>query len=155
MRQGQSTAQFYAGAYGPGFGGPTANFGPWGNPATRIPAAPTARQFPGRNQPGAAPITPLEEYVWAGVGVETFNPANAVALGLPPNVTGVQVDEVLRGSRGERGGVMAGDLIREINGTQVYDVDSFANLVTAQRLTGGVLLINRSGRSVYLTVPEM
>jgi hypothetical protein len=155
MRRRQSAAQLYPGAYGPGFGGATANFGPWGNPAARMPAAPTAGQLPGGNQPGAAPLTPLEEYVWAGIGVETFNPANAVALGLPPNVTGVQADEVLRGSRGERGGVMAGDLIREINGTQVYDVDSFANLVTAQRLTGGVLLINRSGRSMYVTVPEM
>jgi S1-C subfamily serine protease len=99
-------------------------------------------------------MTPLEEFVWAGIAVEAFNAAGAAALGLPPNVTGVKVDVVQRGSRGDRGGVMSGDLICEVNGTQIYDVDSFSNLVTAQGLTGGVLLINRSARSMYVTVPE-
>lgn len=149
----QFTGQLYSGAYGPGYGGATARFAPPGNLAARMPMTP-APGLPGRNLPGAVRPTPLEEFVWAGIAVETFNPADAAALGLPPNVTGVRVDDVMRASRGDRGGVRAGDLIREVNGTQIFDVDSFANLVTAQGLTGGVLLINRSGRSMYVTVPE-
>lgn len=152
------TGQFYSGMYGPGFGGVTANFAPPLNPGNfarpRNPAGPAIGLPGGRNLPGGMRMTPLEEFIWAGIAVETFNPANAAALGLPPNVTGVKVDDVMRGSRGDRGGIMPGDLIREINGTQIYDVDSFSNLVTAQGLTGGVLLINRSSRSMYVTVPE-
>ncbi len=105
--------------------------------------------------PGAAPVTALEEFTWAGISVETLNPADAPSLGLAPNVTGVQVDEVLRGSRSDRAGVLQRDVIRELNGMAVYDVDSFANLVTGQRLAGGVLLINRRGKSMYVTVPEV
>jgi len=123
-------------------------------PGQPAPAWTGGQQLPGQNLPGAQPLTPLEEFSWAGIGVETFNPTNAAGVGVAPNATGVLVDDVLRASRGERGGVLAGDLIREINGFQVFDVDSFANVVQAQGLTGGVLLVNRNGRSMYVTVPE-
>ena len=145
----QYTGQLYPGIYGPGFSGAAANFAP-----PRNPASPAIGLPGGRNLPGGTRMIPLEEFVWAGISVETFNPAGATALGLPPNVTGVKVDDVMRGSRGDRGGVMPGDLIREVNGTQIYDVDSFSNLVTAQGLTGGVLLVNRFAKSIYVTVPE-
>lgn len=116
---------------------------------------PGIQQLPGQNAPGAVRLTPLEEFSWAGMEMVTFNPANAASMGLPSNITGVQVEEVLRGSRANRGGMLARDLIREINGFAVYDVDSFANVVAAQKLTGGVMRINRNGRSMYVTVPEM
>jgi hypothetical protein len=128
----------------------------WGLTQT-APNAPTTTGWPGlpgQNLPGAGRAVPLEEFFWAGIAVEGFSPAAAGALGLPPNVTGVLVDDVLLGSLGDRGGVRAGDLIREINGFAIYDADSFANVVNAQKLTGGVLLVNRNGRSIYLTVPE-
>ena len=107
------------------------------------------------NMPGVMKTIPLEEYTWAGIDAATFNPAEAVALGLPANIAGVLVDEVARGSKGDRAGVMTGDLIQEINGFGIYDADSLANIVAAQRLTGGVLLINRNGKSIYRTVPEV
>ncbi len=120
-----------------------------------IPNAPRSYLGPGANTPGAFSTIALEEYTWAGITVETFNSANAAAMGLPPNIAGVQVDEVLRGSRGEQAGVMGRDLIREVNGVPIYDADSFSNLVNVQKLTGAVLLVNRSGKSMYITVPEL
>ena len=154
-RASQPNTQLVA-ALSPGLGlggGPAAGF--QGNPAAQtFVGGARARSLPGQNLPGSTQAVPLEEFTWAGMGLETFNPANAGALGLPPNATGVQVDDVLLGSRADRGGLLAGDLIREINGFSVYDVNSFANVVTAQGLTGGVLLINRSGRAMHVTIPE-
>lgn len=112
------------------------------------------QQMPGMNAPGANPISPLTEFTWSGVALETLGPGGAVEIGLPANTTGVAVDEVVLGSQGDRGGVRAGDLIREINGFAVYDAQSFANVVQNQQLSGGVLLVNRNGRSTYVTVPE-
>ncbi len=120
----------------------------------RMPIPPGSQTGTGQNLPGAFRTVPLEEYVWAGIGVETFNPRRAPSFGVAPNTAGVVVDDVLRGSRGGLAGVLAGDLIREVNGMEIYDVDSFANLVTAQRLTGAVLLISRGGETIYVTVPE-
>ncbi len=156
MHPQQNAQQFFPEAIGPRFGGVGANFGLPGNIVAQTTPPRMPAQFGAqRNLPGAVPATPLEEFTWVGISIETFNSANAAGLGLPPNVTGVQVDDVLRGSRGDRGGVLTRDVIREVNGVPVYDVDSFANLVTTQRLTGGVLLINRAGMSMYATVPEM
>jgi S1-C subfamily serine protease len=115
---------------------------------------PTGAQSAWQQLPGANPIKPLTEFTWSGIALETLSPGGAVGIGLPANTTGVVVDEVVVGSLGARGGVLAGDLVREINGFAVYDAQSFANIVQSQQLTGGVLLVNRSGRNTYVTVPE-
>lgn len=120
----------------------------------RMPFPPGSQPGTGQNLPGAFRTSPLEEFVWAGIGVETYNPREAASFGVAPNVAGVVVDDVMRGSRGGLAGVLSGDLIREVNGMEVYDVDSFANLVTAQQLTGAVLLISRAGETIFVTVPE-
>ncbi len=155
LGQQRNMNSFFQRAPSPGARSVRAATGFQGNLPAQAPAPPqNVQQFPNRNLPGAVPVTPLEEFTWAGISVETLDPADAPSLGLAPNVTGVQVDEVLRGSRGDRGGVLQRDVIRELNGVAVYDVDSFAKLVTDQRLAGGVLLINRRGRSMYVTVAE-
>lgn len=156
LGQQRNMNSFFQGAPSPGARSVPAATGFLGNFAAQAPPPPqNVQQFSNRNLPGAVPLTPLEEFTWAGISVETLDPANAPSLGLAPNVTGVQVDEVLRGSRSDRAGVLQRDVIRELNGMAVYDVDSFAKLVTGQRLAGGVLLINRRGKSMYLTVPEV
>ena len=127
------------------------------NTAPGQQSAPTAgawQQFPGQGLPGAQRLTPLEEFTWAGLSLESLTPGGAAGAGLATNATGVSVDEVLVGSRGEKGDIQARDVIREINGYSVGDVDSFANIVQGQRLTGGVLLVVRNGGSHYITVPE-
>jgi len=102
------------------------------------------------------PAPPTEEFVWAGIDVQPLGPAVSRTLGLPPNTTGVVADEVLPGSRGDRGGVREGDLIREINGFPISDVNAFATILKAQRLIGGVLLVQRAGgQMLYVTVSEV
>ncbi len=100
------------------------------------------------------PAPPTSEFSWAGIDVAPLGPGAIRTLGLPPNATGVVADEVLRGGRGERGGLRNGDLIREINGVAVPDVNAFATILRSQNLTGGVLLVQRAGETVYVTVPE-
>ena len=100
------------------------------------------------------PAPPTEEFSWAGIDVQPLGPGVSRTLGLPRNSTGVVADEVLPGSRGERGGVRNGDLIREINGIAVPDVNTFATILRAQKLSGGVLLVQRAGETLYVTVPE-
>jgi len=124
-----------------------AALGPFGAQSAWPQAAP-------RGALGANPPIALAEFTWAGISLETLTPGGATEIGLPANATGVAVDEVLLGSPGDRGGVQAGDLIREINGFAVYDAQSFANVVQTQQLNGGVLLVNRSGQTTYVTVPE-
>jgi membrane-associated protease RseP (regulator of RpoE activity) len=104
--------------------------------------------------PGANPPVALTEYSWAGIALETLAPGGGMGNGLAANAAGVVVDEIVLGSAGDRGGVQAGDLIREINGTAVCDAQTFANAVQSQQLSGGVLLVTRSGRTMYVTVPE-
>ncbi len=101
------------------------------------------------------PPPPTEEFAWAGIDVQPLGPGVSRVLGLPANSTGVVADEVLPGSRGARGGLKNGDLIREINGIAVTDVNTFAKILRAQKLTGGVLLVQRVGETLYVTVPEI
>lgn len=124
----------------------------WLQPAAAPALVP--QTLPARGLPGATSPVPLSEFNWAGIGLESFNPANAAALGMPANITGVQVDDVTLNSRGAKAGLKSGDLIQEINGIATYDVNSFASTVQNGQLSGGVLLINRAGRSGYVTVPE-
>lgn len=127
--------------------------GPAAQPAALQPAA--QQPLPMRYLPGGTALAAATEFNWAGIAMENLTPNGAVAMGLPASTTGVQVDEVLAGSRAERGGIRAGDLIREINGFAIYDVQSFVDIVQDRQMTGGVLLIYRAGKPTYVTVPEM
>lgn len=82
---------------------------------------------------------------FAGILVETMNPALAQDLGLPFATQGVIVRDVARGSPANRLGLRPGDLILSLNGQDITDAQTFASIVDARPPTWQIVL-QRGGR---------
>jgi serine protease Do len=82
---------------------------------------------------------------FAGVTVETMNPAIAQELGLAFNARGVVVRAVQPGSPGQRLGIETGDVILNLNGRDMTDAKTFEQFATARPDTWQITL-QRGGR---------
>ena len=82
---------------------------------------------------------------FAGVTVETMNPAIAQELGLPFNAQGVVVRAVEAGSPAQRMGIETGDVIVSLNGQNMTDARTFQQ-VTNARPDGWQIVLQRGGR---------
>lgn len=91
-------------------------------------------------QPIGVPDTTLQEGHWIGMEVIPLTASIATANNIPPNVTGVLIDEVTLLSA--EAGFMAGDVITAINGKKISDLKSFwmatKEVAQANRATVGV-----------------
>ncbi|HEY9010596.1 MAG TPA: DegQ family serine endoprotease [Devosia sp.] len=83
---------------------------------------------------------------FAGVTVETVNPAIAQELGLPFNTQGIVVREVAQGSPAQRMGLEAGDVILNLNGHDMNDAKTFRDFANA-RPDGWDIVLQRGGRT--------
>ena len=119
--------------------------GPGGQPAQPNQSAAT----PG--QPIAVPDVPFIEGHWIGLETIPLTPAIAQANSIPPEVTGVLIDEVTLLSAAV--GIVAGDVITGINGKRVTDLKSFqaATRDTAQSTKATVTLFS-GGAAKTMTV---
>ena len=83
---------------------------------------------------------------FAGVTVETVNPAIAQELGLPFNAQGVVVRSVEQGSPADRMGLESGDVILNLNGRDMTDARTFRDTANA-RPDGWQIMLQRGGRT--------
>ena len=107
-------------------------------------------------QPDTAKIAKAEkpdgDHAFAGLAVQELDRETAKELGLKGKAQGVVVTSVEPDSGAEQAGLMAGDVIREINRQPVISVKDFEKVSAAVKKGEHVLiLINRRGSSLFLT----
>ena len=92
------------------------------------------------------------DYAFAGVAVQDLDRETAKELGIKGKAQGVVVTGVEPESGAEKAGLMAGDVIREINRQPVKSVKEFEKASSAIKKGDNVLiLINRHGNALFLT----
>jgi len=92
------------------------------------------------------------DYAFAGVAVQDLDRETAKELGIKGKTQGVVVTGVEPESGAEKAGLMAGDVIREINRQPVKSVKEFEKASAAIKKGDNVLiLINRRGNALFLT----
>ena len=87
-----------------------------------------------------------------GVAVAPLTPELASRAGLPREAHGLVVQEVNPDGRAAKAGVQAGDLIQEVNRQPVQSVDELRAAVRRTSDRPVLLLVNREGRDLFLTV---
>ena len=103
---------------------------------------------------GALGKTWIEAH-WIGLEVGPLTPAVAKVSNIPPDVTGVLIDEVTLLSADA--GLLAGDVISAINGTAINDLKSFKNAtrLVAQAHQAEVTIFRRgSYRKITVSTPD-
>mgnify|MGYP002623745546 CR=1 FL=1 len=87
------------------------------------------------------------------IQVQTLTPDLAKQLNLNSNQQGVVVTSVNRGGLAARSGIQQGDVIVDVNGNAVRNLDDFERLVTEESLSDGVrlrVLSEGTSRFVYI-----
>jgi serine protease Do len=97
------------------------------------------------------PVTVSGNTRFAGTTVETVTPAVAQELGLPFDTHAAVVRTIERGSPADDMGLRAGDLILQLNGTDVTDAESFGQIANDRPRSWRVVL-QRGGRIVRAEV---
>jgi serine protease Do len=94
-----------------------------------------------------------DENALAGVDVQGLNQQMARELGLRGDAHGVVVVKVEPDSQADRVGLAQGDVIKEINRHPVKSVKDYEKIVSGlKKDQNALLLINRRGASLYITV---
>lgn len=81
---------------------------------------------------------------FAGATAAELTPALAQELGLGFSATGVAIVEVAPGSPAQRLGLREGDIILNLNGTDIRDIETF-QAIASQRPRGWQIVIQRGG----------
>jgi Do/DeqQ family serine protease len=108
-------------------------------------AARTARGGPA-DAPGAEDQTAL------GVAVAPLTPETASRAGLPRTLQGLLVQQVTPDGRAAGAGIRPGDVIVEANRTPVATIDALRAQVRRATDRPLLLLVNREGRDLFVTV---
>ncbi len=87
----------------------------------------------------------------SGVSVEDLNAQYAKELGLPASAQGVVVTQVGPSSAASEAGLRRGDVIQEVNRKPVKNTSDFEHAVAGSK-EDTLLLVNRHGSTIYLTV---
>jgi serine protease Do len=87
-----------------------------------------------------------------GVAVEPLTPALAEQIGAPKDAQGLVVRSVDPGSRAADAGIQPGDLIEAANRQPVSTVDQLRSAIRTDSTRPMLLLVNRDGRDLFLTV---
>jgi serine protease Do len=94
---------------------------------------------------------------WLGVTIQNVTPELAREFSLKKPI-GALVTEVFKGSPAEKAGLKRGDVIIEVNGKKIKDVETLRNLVAQSKVGGTIKLkVVRDGRTIFLnaTVVEL
>jgi serine protease Do len=90
---------------------------------------------------------------WIGISMAELNPDLAKSIGVPGNVTGVIVAQVLPDSPSSRAGFQQGDIIQRINGTQVKTPKEIQDLVRSKPVNAEFnIQILRNGQMNAITL---
>jgi len=87
-----------------------------------------------------------------GVSVAPLTPETAERLGAPKNAHGLVVEEVNPDSRAADAGIRPGDVIEQVNRQPVQGVDDLRAAIRRSADKPVLLLINRQGSEVFVTV---
>jgi Do/DeqQ family serine protease len=88
-----------------------------------------------------------------GVTVAPLTPELAGRAGVPKGTAGVLVEEVNPDGRAADAGIRAGDVIEEVNRQPVKSVEELQAAIRRTPDKPLLLLVNRQGQSVFVTVP--
>jgi serine protease Do len=81
-----------------------------------------------------------------------LTPELASRAGVPKDVRGLLVEEVNPDSRAAEAGMQAGDVIQEVNRKPVETVEELRAAVKAATDRPTLVLVNREGRDLFVTV---
>ncbi len=87
-----------------------------------------------------------------GVTLQPLTPQIAQQLGLKGITEGLVVADVQAGSPAEDAGIAQGDVILQVNRQDVKTVDDIKNAISKSKNNSVLLLINRGGSTVFVTV---
>jgi S1-C subfamily serine protease len=87
-----------------------------------------------------------------GVSVAPLTPELASRLGAPKNAKGLVIEEVNPDGRAADAGLQAGDVIEQVNRQPVQSADELRQAVKAAGNKSVLLLINRQGNELFVTV---
>jgi serine protease Do len=102
---------------------------------------------------GGGSAAPSDNEVLSGLEVQQLTPDLADQLNLPHTITGVVIASVEDGSLAEDAGVLAGDVIVEINHQAIKNLEDYQRI--GRQLKAGesvLLLLNRSGQMLFVTL---
>ena len=105
-----------------------------------------------RTARGAESDSTPEDKTALGVSVAPVTPEVATRYNLPKAAKGVIVQEVNPNGRAADAGIQAGDLIERVNGQAVESTEALRAAVRRTVDKPLLLLVNREGRSVFVTV---
>jgi S1-C subfamily serine protease len=88
-----------------------------------------------------------------GITVEPLTPDIAAQLGLRRGVQGVVITQVDPGGPAAEAGIQPGDLIQEVNRQPVRSPNDVRGALQKSGNRPPLLLINRGGHTIYVTVP--
>ena len=88
-----------------------------------------------------------------GITVSPLTPDRASQLGLRRGATGVVIDDVDPNGPAAQAGLQQGDVIQEVNRQAVRSPTDVRNALNASGSRTPVLLINRSGQTIFVPVP--
>ncbi len=113
---------------------------------TQMPADRHSAPHPDQQQQQEKPLI--------GLSVRNVTPDVAKELKLPPNTKGVAVVDVAEGSAADEAGLQQGDVIIEVNRKPVTDVNELTSALRASGHKPSLLLVNRGGITLYVTLGE-
>jgi serine protease Do len=87
-----------------------------------------------------------------GVSVAPLTPELAERLGAPKNAHGIVVQDVDPDGRAADAGIRSGDIIESVNRQPVRTIDELRSAMKASTDKPALLLINRQGNEVFVTV---
>jgi Do/DeqQ family serine protease len=87
-----------------------------------------------------------------GVSVAPLTPELAARAGVPKDVRGLLVQEVNPDGRAAEAGIRSGDVIQEVNRKPVETVEELRAAVKATTDRPTLVLVNREGRDLFVTV---
>ncbi len=104
---------------------------------------------PERTTAAAAPGARQES---PGLSVADVTPELPRRLGLPPELQGVVVTQVLPGSPAAEAGIRPGDIIQEVNRQPVASARDFSRVVAQGGDRDFVVVVNRGGATTYAVI---
>jgi S1-C subfamily serine protease len=87
-----------------------------------------------------------------GLSVAPLTPELAARVGAPKDAHGLVVEDVNPDGRAADAGLQPGDVIQEVNRQSVRTVDELRSAVRGSGDKPVLMLINREGRNLFLTV---
>ncbi len=113
----------------------------------------TLGEMPSGQQAAPRPQQPRQQSL-DGLSLHTLTPEIARQLELPENTKGVVITEVAEGSSADDAGLEKGDVILEVNRKPVSNVNEFRSALNPPGGKPNLLLINRGGATLYVTLGD-